>query len=207
MIAILIGRILNSRKVENSEVWFHALKLTLERHGSQFKEWDIYNGDVFQLKIEEPQYALGIAFELKNSLKKLGLIDASIAIEIGEFENIHARSKEEIIALFTNSNSWMNEYGQQIAVKTPWLSFDIGMNLILRLSLIIINGWSVGATQLIHELMTNRHLLQEEVGEKFGIKQSAVSQKLARANFKDIVETVNYFESQVEQRISNNQIQ
>ena len=57
MIAVLTGDIVDSTHQEK-DAWLPALKSALINWGKEGKEWEIYRGDEFQLRLRHPERAL-----------------------------------------------------------------------------------------------------------------------------------------------------
>jgi len=54
------------------------------------------------------------------------------------------------------------------------------------LALLFMDNWSVNSAQVVKSAMENPNLSQHELGELLGIKQSAVSNRLKRANYSEL---------------------
>ena len=68
MIAIITGDIINSDIYKVSD-WMVGLKAYLSTLGNTPKDWDIYRGDEFQVKVD-PSIALKVAIEIKSLIKQ-----------------------------------------------------------------------------------------------------------------------------------------
>jgi hypothetical protein len=77
---------------------------------------------------------------------------------------------------------------QNLAIKSDWPTFDEEMNLYLKLSLIAMDNWTVNAAEIVKTAMENPGKLQEELGQIVGIKQNAISNRLKRAYYGEIME-------------------
>ena len=86
MIAVLTGDIVNSREV-SAQKWLKELKYALAFHGREKKDWEVYRGDSFQLRIEV-QHALAAALRIKANMKQFKELDVRIGIGIGEIKSL-----------------------------------------------------------------------------------------------------------------------
>src|SRR5690554_7794951 len=84
MIAVITGDIINSRSVDPLQ-WMVQLKEVLSSVGTEPKDWEIYRGDSFQLKVQ-PDQALYVALLLKATIKHFKDLDVRMAIGIGEVD-------------------------------------------------------------------------------------------------------------------------
>jgi hypothetical protein len=62
------------------------------------------------------------------------------------------------------------------------------MNLYLKLSLIAMDNWTVNAAEVVKIAIENPGKSQEALGQFMGIKQNAVSNRLKRAYYEEIME-------------------
>jgi len=77
---------------------------------------------------------------------------------------------------------------QNLAIKSNWPLFDKEMNLLLKLALIAMDNWTINTAEIVHTALENPGKVQEELGKIVGIKQNAISNRLKRAYFDEIME-------------------
>lgn len=190
MIAVLTGDIIGSQK-SNPKVWLNLLKKELSEIGENPKSWEIYRGDSFQAIIVKPADALKAAIKIKATLKTVPEIDVRMAIGIGNKTYTAAKVTESNGTAFVHSGETIEKLKnekQTLAIKSDWPGFDKEMNLFLRLSLIVMDNWTVNAAEVVKATMENPETVQDKLGQMVGIKQSAVSNRLKRAYFAEIME-------------------
>jgi len=190
MIAVITGDIINSKKL-NPKKWLKPLKAELEAIGPGPKLWEIYRGDSFQLMITNPAEALITSIKIKASLKSVSGMDVRMAVGIGT--KIHSAQKvtESNGTAFVHSGEkfeMLKKEKQNLAIKSDWPEFDKEMNLYLKLGLIAMDNWTVNAAEIVKTTMENPDKLQEELGKIVGIKQNAISNRLKRAYYDEIME-------------------
>lgn len=188
MIGVITGDIIHSQKT-GSALWLKILKSELSALGQSPSVWEIYRGDSFQVEIENPFEALRIAIKLKASIKSIKAIDVRISIGIGE-KRYHAKKVTEsngsaFVYSGVQYDQLVNEK-QHLMVSTESTIFNRDMNFYLRLALLFMDNWSVNSAQVVKSAMENPNLSQHELGELLGIKQSAVSNRLKRANYSEL---------------------
>ena len=199
MISVLTGDIINSRKLP-SEVWMNGLKKILNTIGPNPSRWEIYRGDEFQLEIDNPAEALQIAIQIKAYLKTLRL-DARMAIGIGEKSHNAEKISESNGTAFVRSGELFETLKKQkvtLAINSGQADFDAKINLMLRLGLTFMNQWLVQSAELVLVAIENQSLSQEEIGQRLGINQAAVSRRRKRANFDLVLELENYYSENIQ---------
>ncbi len=190
MISVITGDIINSKKT-NPKAWLKLLKEELGKAGKSPKTWDIYRGDSFQLLISNVDNALLTAIKIKASLKSIKNINVRMAIGIGDITHNAIKITESNGSAFVHSGEkfeMLKIEKQNLAIKSDWPDFDKEMNLFLKLSLIAMDNWTVNAAEIVKTIMENPDKLQEELGKIVGIKQNAISNRLKRAYYDEIME-------------------
>ncbi|MDE3182067.1 MAG: transcriptional regulator [Bacteroidota bacterium] len=190
MVAVITGDVINSKK-NAPRVWLTPLKKELNRIGKTPKTWEIYRGDSFQIVMNNPEDALLIAMKLKASLKSVKGINVRMAIGLGSRTYNAAKVTESNGSAFVNSGEkfeMLKQEKQNLAIKSDSYQFDNEMNLYLKLALIAMNNWTVNAAEIVRVAMENPEKSQQQLGKMIGIKQSAISTRLRRAYFEEIME-------------------
>jgi hypothetical protein len=70
-----------------------------------------------------------------------------------------------------------------LAIHSANPDFDADINLMLRLGLIFMNHWLVQSAEFVVAALEYPNDSQEEIGQKLGINQAAVSRRRKRAQF------------------------
>lgn len=198
MTSILTGDIINSRNSE-SMIWTDGLKELLNQFGTSPKNWELYRGDEFQLEIKNPEDALFTAILIKAYLKTLKL-DARIGIGFGEKKYAAKKITESNGTAFIHSGTIFETLKKEkvtLALQSDQTDFDQSLNLHIRLALTFVDNWLVPAANFVYTTLQNPKLSQEEIGEKLGINQAAVSRRRSRAHFDLILELDQYFRIQI----------
>lgn len=188
MTSIITGDIIHSKSVK-PESWLPVLKSELMAIGPNPLIWEIYRGDSFQLEVEDVASALDTAIKIKASLKCIKGIDVRMAIGIGQKSYNAAKITESNGSAFVHSGELFEQFSknrQSLAVASASKKFDNEINLLLRLALIAMDNWLIIQAQTVKFALENPELSQKELGEKLGIKQNAVSNRLKRAYFDEI---------------------
>ena len=199
MIAVITGDIIGSQKT-NPKVWLNLLKKELSEIGENPKIWEIYRGDSFQAIITNAADALKIAIKIKATLKTISDIDVRMAIGIGSKTYTASRVTESNGTAFVHSGETIEKLKnekQTLAIKSDWPEFDKEMNLLLKLSLIVMDNWTVNAAEVVKAAIENPETVQHKLGKMVGIKQSAVSNRLKRAYFDEIMEVNEMYKSKL----------
>jgi hypothetical protein len=77
---------------------------------------------------------------------------------------------------------------QNLLIRTAWEDFDIEMNVMLKLALIVMDNWSSNSGEIVRLTLENPDLKQAEIGEILGIEQHSVSARLQRSYFDEMME-------------------
>ena len=190
MIAVITGDVINSKK-NAPRIWLTPLKKELNSIGKTPKIWEIYRGDSFQVVINKAEDALLVAMKLKASLKAVKGINVRMAIGIGKRTYNAAKVTESNGSAFVNSGEkfeMLKQQKQNLAIKSDFEQFDEEINLYLKLALIAMNNWTVNTAEIVSVAMENPDKSQQQLGQMVGIKQSAISTRLRRAYYEEIME-------------------
>jgi hypothetical protein len=190
MICIITGDIINSTK-NDPKAWLTPLKKQLNKIGKSPKAWEIYRGDSFQVMISDAKEALITAIRIKAALKSIQGVDVRMAMGIGNRTHNALKITESNGTAFVHSGEkfeMLKKDKQNLSIKSDWTIFDNEMNLYLKLGLIAMDNWTVNAAEIVKIAIENPDKLQEDLGKIVGIKQNAISNRLKRAYFEEIME-------------------
>ncbi|MEG0926886.1 MULTISPECIES: SatD family protein [Chryseobacterium] len=198
MIAVITGDIINSQHAD-TEVWITKLKNLLEIWGSAPGTWEIYRGDEFQFKCNIDDVFWHF-LAIKSLIKSQENLDVRIAIGIGEESFSSDKVTESNGTAYVNSGRLLNDLksdGHTVAIKTSSDSVDRDLNILLKWSSKDFDNWTMATSEIIHEMIMNKDITQEDLAKRFAISQSSISQRLKRANYELIVETNQYFRKKI----------
>lgn len=203
MIAVITGDIVNSRVV-NAEMWLKELKHALSFYGKEWKDWEVYRGDSFQLKIEVEK-ALVAAIRIKSIVKQIKELDVRIAIGIGEIDFEADRVTESNGSAFSLSGEcFENLKKSKLQVKSPWRDFDYSINLMLDLAALTMDNWTSISAQFIFIALTYPELNQVELAERLNKKsQGTISEGLKRGGYEEIQKLLVYYLEETTKRCSS----
>lgn len=197
MIAIITGDIINSRTLAPDE-WMTKLKEVLNSIGQEPKDWEIYRGDSFQLKVKNDE-ALNIAVILKAAMKQFKELDIRIAIGLGEINYIGSKLTESNGTAFIRSGECFEALKKEtLAIKSDLDDFDQMMNLMFSLATHTMNTWSPISSQIIEAALRNPDLNQSELGALLGNKsQGTISEGLNRGGFYEIQKMLLFYKEKI----------
>lgn len=200
MTSVITGDIIGSRQ-QKSEHWVEDLKKILAPLGKTPSQWEVYRGDEFQIEVANPEDALLTAILVKARLRALKS-DARMSIGFGDKTHNAERISESNGSAFINSGELFETLKKQkvtLAVRTGDFSLDENLNLMLQLALTFMDSWLVQSAEFVALAIENPTLSQEELGQKLGINQAAVSRRQKRAQFDLVMNLDRYFRKQIKQ--------
>lgn len=198
MTSIITGDIIGSRQ-QQSEHWVEDLKKILSPLGKTPSQWEVYRGDEFQVEIKNPEDALLTAVLIKARLRALKS-DARMSIGFGDKTHNGERISESNGSAFINSGELFETLKKQkvtLALRTGDVHVDEKLNLMLQLALTFMDTWLVQSAEFVAVAIENPTLSQEELGQKLGINQAAVSRRQKRAQFDLVLHLDRYFRKQI----------
>lgn len=182
MTSILTGDIVNSRSVQNHELWMEPLKEVFRRHGQEPGTWEIFRGDHFQLEVSDVRESLLQAILIKATVKCVPDLDVRIAVGIGEVSYRADKISESNGEAFIRSGELFEEMKKTtLAIRSPWPEFDGQMNLHLELALLTMDNWTPSSAEVVKLGIQHPHATQKELASMLGISQGRVSERQQRA--------------------------
>lgn len=200
MTSVITGDIIGSRQQE-SEHWVEDLKKILSPLGKNPSEWEVYRGDEFQIEVKNPEDVLLTAVLIKAHLRAIKS-DARMSIGFGNKTHNAEKISESNGTAFINSGELFETLKKQkvtLAMRTRDTSFDEKLNLMMQLALTFMDNWLVQSAEFVAKAIENPTLSQEELGQKLGINQAAVSRRQKRAQFDLVMNLDRYFRTQIKQ--------
>lgn len=198
MIAIITGDIINSQK-SDSELWLPKLKELLESWSAAPENWEIYRGDEFQLKCSVDE-VFRKAVLLKSLIRTFENLDVRLAIGIGNEVFRSEKITESNGSAYVNSGRLLTEIksqGKTLSIQTENDKVNRDLNILFKWASLDFDSWSAATAEIIHQLLRNSELTQEELAKELNITQSSVSQRLKRANFELLQETDQFFRKKI----------
>ncbi|WP_086477766.1 MULTISPECIES: SatD family protein [Arenibacter] len=196
MVAIITGDIINSQRDSSSD-WMANLKSFLGSLGNSPLDWEIYRGDEFQIKTS-PQKALRTAIHIKAIIKMNKSLDVRMGIGIGSEAYTAASVSESNGEAHQRSGRMFETLKDQklnLAMATGDEQKDRSLNLMLKLALDFMDNWSEVSSEIVRITLEYPSESQQEIADRLGIKQSAVSQRLQRARMDLVLDLLQYYET------------
>ena len=198
MIAIITGDIIDSQKTE-SELWLPKLKDVLGKWSATPENWEIYRGDEFQMKCSVDD-VFTKALVIKSLIRTFDNLDVRLAIGIGNEVFLSEKITESNGSAYVNSGRLLNEIkaeGRTLAIQTDNDKVNRDLNMLFKWSSIDFDNWTVATAEIIHRLLTNPELTQDQLAKDLNITQSSVSQRVKRSNYDLIQETDLFFRKKI----------
>ncbi|WP_460766036.1 hypothetical protein [Niabella terrae] len=196
MFAIITGDIVNSRK-ETSIKWQSSLKGILNKYGRTPKDWELYRGDRFQLKVDPP-LAFLTAIHIKTGIRQISGLDVRMAIGIGTIDTLSKKITESTGDAFTRSGESFDVIKKQmLLIATGNEALDETLNLMTSLALLTANNWSPTEALAILTSIENPEKTQSEIAAVLQKSQSSVSEALKRSGFDEISKLNEYYQKKI----------
>ena len=198
MIAIITGDIINSQKTD-SELWLPKLKELLGRWSATPETWEVYRGDEFQLKCSVDE-VFNKSLAIKSLIRTFENLDVRLAIGIGNEVFLSKKITESNGSAYVSSGRLLHDIktdGRTLAIQTETDKVNRDLNILFKWTSIDFDNWTVATAEIIHRLLINPELTQEELAKELNITQSSVSQRIKRSNFDLILETDLYFRKKI----------
>jgi hypothetical protein len=209
MIGILTGDIINSRKIDNPQIYLEKLKSEFNESGKQGKDWEIYRGDSFQVMMEDIPLLFEHAVILKAAVKTIDFLDVRVAMGIGEINFRASSISESNGEAFVRSGDCLNRLFKEqvnLGMSSPWENIDEKLNIMFILASPIMDSWTNRMAEAVFLSLKFKNKTQKEIGEMMGTRQNAVSELLSRARFKEISLLNNYFKKEIQNAIGDLQV-
>jgi len=200
MTSVITGDIIGSRQ-QKSKDWVEDLKKVLSSFGETPGQWEVYRGDEFQIEIKNPEEALLAAILIKAHLKTIKS-DARMSIGFGDKTHNARKISESNGTAFIHSGELFETLKKQkvtLALRTGDTVFDEKMNLMIQLALTFMDNWLAQQAEFVAIAIETPGVSQEELGQKLGINQAAVSRRQKRAQFDLVLHLDRYFRTQIKQ--------
>ncbi|HUH45665.1 MAG TPA: SatD family protein [Arenibacter sp.] len=202
IVAIITGDIINSHSNKASE-WMAGLKKYLDNRGNTPKDWEIYRGDEFQIRTT-PENALWMAVQIKALIKHSKPLDVRMGIGIGVETFTGSRVGQSNGEAHQRSGrvfETLKEQKLNLAIVTGDKYKDRTLNLILELALDFMDNWSPVSAEMVSHAMEYPKDSQQQMADRLGIRQSAVSQRLNRARMDLVLDVLQYYDSLIKKII------
>lgn len=203
MKAIITGDIIDSQQVaDGPEKWLIPLKKLFKSFGDTPEVWEIYRGDSFQIETD-PADGLRVAILIKAVIKKIEYkhLDVRLAIGIGDVKFKRNRVAESTGDAFIFSGKLLDNLKDQkvhLGIKSKWPDFDDNFNVMLKLALVIMNGWSNNSAEVAELMFREPMITQQQMAKRLGIAQSSVNERIKRAALYEIIEFEHYYKKRIQ---------
>jgi hypothetical protein len=196
MIAVITGDIVNSRQAV-TDAWLPLLKQSLQIFGKNSRDWEIFRGDSFQLRLE-PELALQAAYQIKADIKQHKDLDVRLAIGIGEQDYKGKSISESNGSAFVRSGECFEDLKKQfLGISTGNGKKDEILNLLFSLALLTMNNWSPTVAETVSSFLQHPLKSQTEMSGLLKKSQSSLSEALKRGGFDEIMQLENFYRKEI----------
>jgi hypothetical protein len=200
MIAVITGDIINSRLAASPESYLSILKKEFSEAGKEGKDWDIFRGDSFQLKVLAPEESLKEAIQVKAAIRTIPALDVKIAIGIGDISFDADNISESSGKAFLRSGELLKNLDEEkitMGIATPLEQTDRELNLMIKLALTFMDRWTERMAETVFYSLKNENMTQTQLGEILKVRQNTVSELQRRAYFTQTKELISYYKNRI----------
>lgn len=198
MIAVITGDIINSREGD-IESWINPLKETLNKYGSEPKNWEIYRGDSFQLSLEIEKALLAV-LHIKSTIKQIKTYDVRMAVGIGEEKYSSKKITESNGTAFVNSGECFEGLKKySVAIKSNNKKLDESLNIMFKLSLLTMDNWSSVVSKVIKTAIEHPGKNQKGLAKLLNRSQSNISEAFKRGGFEEMMNLNEFYVKNISQ--------
>ncbi|WP_417360694.1 SatD family protein [Galbibacter sp.] len=200
MISVITGDIVNSRQLNDPDIWLKPLKSIFKKVCQSEQDWEFYRGDSFQVELTQHNKAFEVAVLIKATVKMIKGLDVRMAIGVGEKTHQGIKVTESNGPAFIYSGEafeTLRSKKSNLAIKTGNNTLDSELNLYFKLALIAMDHWTTNASEIVKLSIENPGYSQQEIGVLSGIKQNTVSEHLKRAFFNEVIELNHMYQSKI----------
>lgn len=173
-IAVLLGDVVQSRR-QAPDRWLPVLKQVLGTVGSSPQAWETSRGDSFQVRIAQPEKAIGLICILRAGLRTVG-VDARIGLGIGEEAYKAPRVGEANGMAYILAAEAFDRLGKgQLYCRTPLPKQEKLLNGLLMGIDMVIEGWSAKEAVYAQHVLLHPQLTQKEVALQLNYSPSTIS--------------------------------
>ncbi len=196
---VITADLINSRRVKSNE-WLDLLKRELGKFGEEYRDWEVYRGDSFQLLLEAPK-ALQAVLHIKTVIKQISPLNVRIAMGLGGVDYRSDKVLESNGSAFIHSGECFEQLKKQnLMIKSDDEELDIKLNLMFSLAGLFMDYWKPVTAEIIHQKLEHPNLTQQELTVLMGKKsQSTISEGLKRGGYDELESLIYYFEAQMKQ--------
>jgi hypothetical protein len=183
MVAILTGDIINSQDLKDPQLFIAGLSSIFTRLNLTY---ELFGGDSFQIELDQPENSFAIALQIKAHLIEIGQIQTRIAIGVGEitFQGDSLLTRQG--SAYLRSGRLLDKIKnskQNLAIRTGNEKFDAEINIGFKLCEIPVSQWTKNTAEIVNLLYEYPELNQKQLGNKIGIKQNTVSERIKRSHW------------------------
>lgn len=195
-IAIITGDVVSSTAIAGNS-WIDQMQAVLEIRGVEDRDWTIFGGDSFQLKLNDPSTSIKQAIFLYAELYGKYGIQLRQSIGIGDLEYNSGKLATSNGSAFRYSGRGLNKIGKnKITVVSGSKDFDLLAKTMLVLAEKIMEDWTSRMAFIFYTKMNHPDKTQKELAEILDVRQSVISESLSRSAYREIEGMLNYLKQQ-----------
>ncbi len=213
--SVLTGDVISSTAIdEDYSIHLRQIFADLSNQQSNTLVFDIYRGDSFQLFVSDIYKSFEMALLIRIGLRRNSYgqgvddnWDSRISIGIGKVDQFPDSDTKigsmngEAFVFSGRSLDQMKSQHQQLAITTDDTRLNQQLNAFCALVDALVGRWSTQQAEAIYLYLLEK-LTQEQVGERLGVSQKAISKRLESAQYSHILPFLTYFQDLIKWKYS-----
>lgn len=184
---------MRSRQLEPA-VWLPALKEVLGCYGNSPRDWEIFRGDSFQLRVS-PERAFLAMLHLKAGIRRYPGMDLRLGMGTGSMTYDAPRVTESNGPAFHHSGKAFASLKRRVmGFQSDDQEFDDSFNIMLDLCQLVVDRWTPLVSLVIMTALTNPESNQVAISKILHRSQSSISEALQRGGYEELMAVNGYFE-------------
>lgn len=196
-IAVITGDIVNSTDISGNN-WVDQMQDVLKLEGTEERDWTIFGGDSFQMRISDPSVSIWKAIFLYAELYGKYGIQLRQSIGIGDMEYDSGKLATSNGSAFRYSGRGLKNIGKyRIMVVSGSGDFDLLTRTMLSLAEKIMEGWTSRMAYIFYTKMNHPEKTQKELARILDVRQSVISESLTRSGYREIESMLRYLKQKM----------
>ena len=144
--------------------------------------------------------ALLAAIHLKAAIKQSKIYDVRMGIGLGAVKYLSPQITESNGTAYVNSGACFDALKKEtLAIQSPRPELDEVLNIMIRLALLTIDGWSQVVSKVVKTAIEHPGKNQKELAQLLDKSQSNISEALQRGGYDEVMRMNAFYKKSIAQ--------